>query len=82
MGVVPRGQGTNPISLMVAVGLGQWVLGLVQLGLLGLWITLPAGWGPCYSVHTGGPVVVPLTVALRQGIVLAQNPVHRHLVLA
>ena len=66
---------------MAAVQLGQWVLGFAQLGLLVQWITLPAEWGPCYSVHTGGPVVVPLTVELRHGIVLAQNPLHRHLVL-
>ena len=80
--IVPWPLGTTPISLMVAVGLGQWVFGLVQLSLLVQWITLPAEWGPYYSLHTGGPVVVPLTVALRQGIVLAQNPVHRYLVLA
>ena len=80
--VVPWPLGTTPINFMVAVGLGQWVLGLVQLDPLVQWVTLSAEWGTYYSVHTGGPVVVLLTVALRQDIALAQNPAHRQLVLA
>ena len=67
---------------MVAVELGWCVSCLDQLDLLVWWVTLSAEWVPYYSVHTEGPVVVQLTVALRQDITLAQNPVHRHLVLA
>ena len=74
--------GTNPISLMVAVELGQCVSCLVQLGILVQWVTLSAEWVPYCPAHTEGLVVVQLTVALRQDIALAQSLVCRHLVLA
>ena len=76
--VVPWLLGTTPISLKVAVELVLQAPYLVKLDLWTLWVTLFVELVPYYSVHAEGPVVMLLTVELRQSIALVQNSGHRH----